>query len=167
VALSGAGAEVSPLLRPRIVDSGTAQKKYLFAKARRNWHARAAYSAGATKAALAPHRAILKQGCLRFNGNRSKAMTIQTRAIVAIAMLAGSFGFASAQTTTFTGPQGQYMGNARTFGNTTTYTGPQGQYMGNSNTIGNTTTFTGPQGQYQGSVTTFPGPRRPCVGFGC
>jgi hypothetical protein len=112
VALSGAGAEVSPLLRPRIVDSGTAQKKYLFAKARRNWHARAAYSAGATKAALAPHRAILKQGCLRFNGNRSKAMTIQTRAIVAIAMLAGSFGFASAQTTTFTGPQGQYMGNA-------------------------------------------------------
>jgi hypothetical protein len=94
-------------------------------------------------------------------------MTIQTRTILAIAMLAGSFGLASAQTTTFTGPQGQYMGNAHTFGNTTTYTGPQGQYMGSSNTFGNTTTFTRPQGQYQGSVTTFPGPRRPCVGFGC
>ena len=94
-------------------------------------------------------------------------MTIQTRTILAIAMLASSFGFASAQTTTFTGPQGQYRGSAQTFGNTTTYTGPQGQYMGSSNTFGNTTTFTGPQGQYQGSVTTFPGPRRPCVGFGC
>ena len=31
-----------------ILDSGTAQKKYLYAKARRNWQARAAYSAGAT-----------------------------------------------------------------------------------------------------------------------
>jgi len=94
-------------------------------------------------------------------------MTIQTGTILTIAMLVGSFGFASAQTTTFTGPQGQYMGSAHTFGNTTTYTGPQGQYMGSSNTFGNTTTWTGPQGQYQGSVTTFPGPRRPCVGFGC
>jgi hypothetical protein len=94
-------------------------------------------------------------------------MTIQTRTILAIAMLAGSFGVASAQTTTFTGPQGQYMGSARTFGNTTTYTGPLGQYMGSSNRFGNMTTFTGPQGQYQGSVATFPGLRRPCVGFGC
>jgi hypothetical protein len=89
-------------------------------------------------------------------------MTIQTKTILAIAVLAGSFGFASAQTTTFTGPQGQYMGSSNRFGNTTTYTGPQGQYMGNSNTFGNTTTFTGPQGQYRGSVTTFP-----CIGFGC
>jgi hypothetical protein len=29
--------------------------------------------------ALAPHGAILKQSCLRFNGNRGKAMTIQTK----------------------------------------------------------------------------------------
>jgi hypothetical protein len=94
-------------------------------------------------------------------------MTILTRTILAIAMLAGSFEFASAQTTTSTGPHGQYMGSAHTFGNTTTYTGPQGQYMGSSNTFGNTTTLTGPQGQYQGSVTTFPGLRRPCLGFGC
>jgi hypothetical protein len=94
-------------------------------------------------------------------------MAIQNRTILAIAMLAGSFGFASAQTTTFTGPRGQYMGSAHTFGNTTTYTGPQGQYMGSSNRFGNTTTLTGRQGQYQGSVTTFPGPRRPCVGFSC
>jgi hypothetical protein len=29
-------------------DSGTTQKKYFFARARRNWQTRAAYSAGAT-----------------------------------------------------------------------------------------------------------------------
>jgi hypothetical protein len=103
--------------RREVLDSGTAQKKYFFAKARRKWLARAAYSAGATKPALAFHGATLEQSCLRFNGNRSKVM----------------------------------------FGNTTTCTGPQGQYMGSSNTFGNTATLTGPQGQYQGSVTTFPG----------
>jgi hypothetical protein len=61
---------LSPLLRREILDSGTAQQKYFFAKARRNWQARAAYSAGATKPALAPHTAMLKQRCVRFNGNR-------------------------------------------------------------------------------------------------
>ena len=94
-------------------------------------------------------------------------MTIQAKTILAMAILANSFVLASAQTTTFTGPQGQYTGSAHTFGNTTTYTGPQGQYLGSSNTFGNSTTLTGPRGEYQGSVTTFPGPRRPCVGFGC
>jgi hypothetical protein len=48
VPLSGAGADLSPPLRREILVSGTAQKKYFYAKARRNWQARAAYSAGAT-----------------------------------------------------------------------------------------------------------------------
>jgi hypothetical protein len=89
------------------------------------------------------------------------------KAILAIAVVGTSLSSASAQTTTFTGPQGQYQGSANTFGNTTTYTGPQGEYQGSANTFGNTTTFTGPQGQYQGSTTTIPAPRRPCFGSNC
>ena len=88
------------------------------------------------------------------------------RAITAFGMLVASLGFASAQMTTFTGPQGQYQGSAYTNGNTTTFTGPQGQYQGSAYTNGNMTTYTGPQGQYQGSSYGTP-PRRPCVGFGC
>ena len=45
-------------------------KNIFFARTRRNWQARAAYSAGATNPALAPYKAILKQMCVRFNGNR-------------------------------------------------------------------------------------------------
>src|SRR5262245_29062318 len=41
--------------------------------------------AAVARVALAPHGAILKQSCLRFNGNRRKAMSIQTRTILAIA----------------------------------------------------------------------------------
>lgn len=62
--------DLSPLIRREILDSGTTLKNYFFAKARRNWPGRAAYSAGATKPALAPHGAMLEQSCLRFNGNR-------------------------------------------------------------------------------------------------
>src|SRR5262249_59758 len=40
---------LSPLLRRENLDSGTAQKKYFLSKPRRNWQARAAYLAGATK----------------------------------------------------------------------------------------------------------------------
>jgi hypothetical protein len=94
-------------------------------------------------------------------------MTIQTRTILAIAMLGASLGGASAQMSTFYGPAGQYQGSAQTSGNTTTYYGPSGQYLGTTNSFGNTTSIYGPSGQYQGSITTFPGPRRPCVGFGC
>jgi hypothetical protein len=64
------GKDDSGPLRREILVSGTAQQKYFFAKARRNWQARAAYSAGATNPALAPYKAILKQMCVRFNGNR-------------------------------------------------------------------------------------------------
>jgi hypothetical protein len=59
------------------------------------------------------------------------------------------------------------MGSANTFGNTTTYTGPQGQYQGNSYRNGNMTTFTGPQGQYEGMAMGAPRSPRPCIGFGC
>ena len=50
-------------------------KNIFFARTRRNWQARAAYSAGVTKSALAPYKAILKQRCVRFNGNR-RGMTM-------------------------------------------------------------------------------------------
>lgn len=89
--------------------------------------------------------------------------------ILATVMLTASFGFASAQMTTFTGPQGQYMGNAYTNGNMTTYTGPQGQYAGSSYSNGGMTTFTGPQGQYQGSAmgTQAPPTPRRCGLYNC
>jgi hypothetical protein len=86
--------------------------------------------------------------------------------ILATVTLTASFGFASAQMTTFTGPQGQNMGSAYTNGNMTTYTGPQGQNLGSSYSNGNMTTFTGPQGQYQGSAMGAPPPRR-CGLYGC
>jgi hypothetical protein len=70
-------------------------------------------------------------------------------------LLLGSVATASAQqTTTFTGPMGQYQGQARTYGNTTTFTGPMGQYQGQARTYGGTTTYTGPMGQYQGQSRT-------------
>ena len=58
-----------PLLRRDILDSGTAQKKYFLTKARRNCHARAAYSAGATNPP-SPSRGELEAKLSRFNGNR-------------------------------------------------------------------------------------------------
>jgi hypothetical protein len=64
-----------------------AGKKYFFAKARRNWQTRAAYSAGATNSAFAPHGAILKQSCLRFNGNRGDLMMHDQRNLAQVAVL--------------------------------------------------------------------------------
>jgi hypothetical protein len=78
-----------------------------------------------------------------------------TKIIVAIAMLAASFSFASAQTTQSYGPAGQYQGSTNTFGNTTQSHGPAGQYQGSTNTYGNTTQSYGPAGQYQGSTNTY------------
>jgi YD repeat-containing protein len=84
-----------------------------------------------------------------------------TKIILAIAMLAASFSFASAQTTQSYGPAGQYQGSTNTFGNTTQSYGPAGQYQGSTNTYGNTTQSYGPAGQYQGSTQTQSGWVRP------
>jgi hypothetical protein len=67
------GGKDSGRLRREILVSGTAQQKYFFAKARRNWQGRAAYSAG-RPIPFAPYK-ILKQRCVRFNGNR-RGMTM-------------------------------------------------------------------------------------------
>jgi hypothetical protein len=61
--------DLSLPLRREILVSGTAQKNNLFAKARRNWQARAAYSAGATKPP-SPFTRHLEAKVWRFNGNR-------------------------------------------------------------------------------------------------
>ena len=39
---------------------------------------------------------------------------------------------AHAQTTTFTGPDGRYLGSATTNGNTTRFYGPDGRYLGSA-----------------------------------
>jgi hypothetical protein len=87
--------------------------------------------------------------------------------IAIIAALLFAVGTASAQTTTFYGPGGQYQGSANRMGNTTTFYGPGGQYQGSANTMGNTTTFYGSGGQYQGTANTMGSPSgRPRPLFG-
>ena len=54
-------------------------------------------------------------------------MKLITLSLVALALSAST---ALAQTRSFYGPSGQYLGSANTFGNTTTFYGPAGQYQG-------------------------------------
>lgn len=74
---------------------------------------------------------------------------LKTVIISAVAVvLAGSAG---AQSRSYYGPNGQFLGSARTYGGTTTYQGPTGQHVGTAHTYGGTTTYYGPAGQYRGS----------------
>lgn len=86
---------------------------------------------------------------------------MKTFVMMTFLMLALSFMSvtASAQTTYYTGPQGQNLGSSNNYGgNTTYYTGPQGQNLGTSNNYGGSTTYyTGPQGQNAGSASTYGG----------
>jgi hypothetical protein len=70
-----------------------------------------------------------------------------------IATLLALSATASAQTSTFYGPNGQHAGSSTTIGNTTTFYGPNGARTGSATTLGNTTTFYGPNGQREGSST--------------
>jgi hypothetical protein len=81
-------------------------------------------------------------------------------AFIVTMLLMSAVGFASAQTTQFYGPSGQYQGSAQRLGNTTTFYGSSGQYQGSTSTIGNTTSIYGPSGQYQGSTNTIGAPTR-------
>lgn len=72
--------------------------------------------------------------------------------IIAMALLATTPVLAQ-QTRNFYGSNGQYMGQAQTYGNTTNFYGRNGQYEGQaqSNPYSGTT-FYGRNGRYQGQM---------------
>ena len=79
---------------------------------------------------------------------------MQYRFAVLAALIVGGVSMAaSAQTTSYYGSAGQYLGQATTRGGTTNYYGSAGEYLGNTTTIGRTgtTNYWGPAGDYQGT----------------
>ena len=74
--------------------------------------------------------------------------------IIAAAATVLTAGSAWAQSTSYYGANGQYIGRAQTYPGspTTSYYGSNGQYRGSAQTYGGSTSYYGANGAYQGSA---------------
>ena len=60
---------------------------------------------------------------------------------------------ALAESGSFYGPTGEYLGSYSRRGPNTTYQGPTGEYLGDSHRSGRNTDFYGPTGGYEGTLS--------------